>query len=90
MSKLTRGNGPIMGVCAGIADHLGISAIIVRVLWVILTPFSIGANLVIYIVAALVLPKPDKSSQNKQPTCRNCGTQNVKTSSFCKSCGKPM
>jgi len=36
------------GVCAGIADYFEIDLVIVRVLWVILTLFSMGAGLLAY------------------------------------------
>jgi phage shock protein C len=88
--KLQRREGLLLGVCAGIGEHLGISPIIVRIVWILLTPFSIGINIVIYVIAALALPKEDSGSTIAEKSCKNCGTQNILTGQFCKSCGKPI
>ena len=46
----------IDGVCGGIAEHLDIDPVIVRVLFGVSLLFS-GAGLLIYIVCALAFPK---------------------------------
>ncbi len=47
------------GVCAGIAEFFGIDPTIIRLLWVLATLF-VGAGILAYIVAAIVMPrKPD-------------------------------
>ena len=47
------------GVCAGIAEYLDMDPTIIRLLWVLATLF-VGAGVLAYIVAAIVMPrKPD-------------------------------
>ena len=46
------------GVAAGVADHLGVDPLVVRLAFVVLTAAS-GAGLVFYVVAWLVLPQRD-------------------------------
>ncbi len=43
------------GVCGGIAEYFDIDSTIVRLIWVFFTLF-IGAGLLAYIIAALVMP----------------------------------
>jgi len=44
------------GVCAGLAESIGIDPTIVRVLWVILT-FGYGIGLLVYILAWIFIPE---------------------------------
>ena len=46
----------IAGVCAGIADFLGVDATLVRIAWVLLA-LAGGPGLVLYIVLAVVVPE---------------------------------
>ena len=46
----------IDGVCAGIAEYFGIDPTLVRLLWVLAT-FFVGAGVLAYIVAAIVMPR---------------------------------
>lgn len=48
-------NKTICGVCGGIAQYFNIDPTIVRLVWAIIT-FFYGIGLVIYIIAALVMP----------------------------------
>ena len=49
----------IDGVCAGIGEYFDIDPTVIRLLWVLATLF-VGAGILAYIVAALVMPrKPD-------------------------------
>ncbi len=49
----------IDGVCAGIAEYFGIDPTLIRLGWVLATCF-VGAGILAYIVAAIVMPrKPD-------------------------------
>lgn len=47
----------VAGVCGGIAEWLGISSTIVRLLFVISAFFSFGAVLLVYFAAAVFVPK---------------------------------
>lgn len=46
----------IDGVCAGLAEFLGIDATIIRLVWVFVVLFA-GAGILAYIIAALVIPR---------------------------------
>ena len=55
--KLTRSNNKMIGgVCAGIADYLGLDPTIVRIAW-ILTVFFAGFGILLYLILWLVMPK---------------------------------
>ena len=47
----------IAGVCAGVAEFLGWSPRLVRVLWVILTPTTVFAGGVLYLLLWLLMPE---------------------------------
>ena len=56
MKKLYKSNNRmICGVCAGIAEYLGIDPTVVRLLWAALA--LTGTGIVLYIIAALVMPE---------------------------------
>ncbi len=56
MKKLyKRKNRMICGVCAGIAEYLGIDPTVVRLLWAALG--LTGTGILLYIIAALVMPE---------------------------------
>ncbi len=44
------------GVCAGIAEYLNIDPTVIRLLWVLATLF-VGAGILAYILAAIVMPR---------------------------------
>ncbi len=46
----------IDGVCAGIAEYFNIDPTLIRLLWVLGTLF-VGAGILAYIIAALVMPR---------------------------------
>jgi len=45
------------GVCAGVADHLGLDRTLVRVLTVLVTVLGFGSVIIAYLVAWLIIPK---------------------------------
>jgi phage shock protein C len=52
-------NRMIAGVCGGIAEHLGMDPTLVRVLYVLVSFFSVAfPGIIVYIILALVIP-PD-------------------------------
>lgn len=56
MKKLHKSsNRMICGVCAGVAEYLGIDPTIVRLIWAALG--LSGTGIVLYIVAALIMPE---------------------------------
>lgn len=48
-------NRMLLGVCGGIAEYFGIDPTMVRLLWVLLT-FIGFSGLIIYIIAAFIMP----------------------------------
>ena len=56
MKKLYKSNNRmICGVCAGIAEYLGIDPTVVRLLWAALG--LTGTGMLLFIIAALVMPE---------------------------------
>ena len=56
MKKLYKSNNRVIcGVCAGIAEYLGIDPTVVRLLWAALG--LTGTGILLYIIAALVMPE---------------------------------
>ena len=47
----------VAGVCGGLAEYFNIDANIIRLVWAVLTVCGVGSGILVYIVAALVLPK---------------------------------
>jgi len=45
------------GVCAGIADHFEVDPVLIRLIWIFLTLISVGAGILAYIIAWIVIPK---------------------------------
>lgn len=56
MKKLYKSNNRmICGVCAGLAEYLGIDPPVVRLIWAALG--LTGTGILLYIIAALVMPE---------------------------------
>ncbi len=53
----------ICGVCGGVADYLGIDSNVVRLIWAGVSLFA-GSGIVLYIIAAVILPKADKEEKD--------------------------
>ncbi len=61
MKKLTKSSDKkICGVCGGIAEYLNIDPTVVRIIWLLLIFFA-GLDIIIYIIAALIMPEADGS-----------------------------
>ena len=55
--KLTRSNNKMIGgVCAGIADYLGLDPTIVRIAWILTVLFA-GFGILLYLILWIVMPK---------------------------------
>lgn len=55
----------IMGVCAGIANYLGLEPLIVRIAFVVATVFGLGwASIPLYLVLAFVMPPADPDEED--------------------------
>ena len=57
--KLVRSNTNRMlcGVCGGIGEYLNVDPTIVRLIWLLCSVASCGTGLLLYIVAAIVIPE---------------------------------
>lgn len=53
----SRTNKKIAGVCGGLAKYFGISSTVTRFLFLFLTPVTSGANIFVYFILALAMPK---------------------------------
>lgn len=58
MKKLTKSkdNAVIAGVCAGIADYIGVDPTLVRVGYLIFTFLGIGSPILLYFILAWIIP----------------------------------
>ena len=59
----------IDGVCGGLAEYYGIDSVIVRLIFVVLL-FINGIGFFIYIILAIIMPKPEKLDQSPKETIR--------------------
>lgn len=99
MSKLTKGKGPIFGVCGGISDYVGLDVTIVRVLFAVTSLFFF-IPIVAYFILAIAMPKRSKLERGDDlasiPSssglifCKSCGEENVKEGKFCRNCGEQL
>ena len=57
--KLTKSkNKLILGICAGVAEHLNMDPTLVRVLWVVVTLLA-GVGVLAYVICIFIMPDPD-------------------------------
>ena len=49
----------ICGVCGGIGEYLNIDPTLVRLIWALCSVASVGMGLIVYFVAAVVMPEND-------------------------------
>lgn len=65
MKKLQKSNKKIIcGVCAGVAEYFNIDPTIVRLLMIIAVILGFGTGVLIYILAALIMPPADLSNED--------------------------
>lgn len=59
MRKLYRSvtDNKLTGLCGGIGQYFGIDSTIVRLLFVVTALFSFGSAILVYVLAALLVPK---------------------------------
>lgn len=63
MKKLYKSNNNkvFFGVIGGIGEYFDLDPVILRLLWVLITFFTgLGPGLMVYLVAALIIPKKPK------------------------------
>lgn len=47
----------VAGVCAGIGEYLDMDPTVIRLLWVLLTFMSLGAGILAYVIAWIIIPE---------------------------------
>ena len=47
----------LCGVCGGLAEYFDVDPTIIRLAWVILTLLSLGAGVIAYLIACVVIPE---------------------------------
>ena len=52
----------LAGVCAGVADYLGLDVTLVRVIWAVLAVITGGAGILAYLVAWIIIPNEGQKS----------------------------
>ncbi len=55
----SRSNRMICGVCGGIGEYLNLDPTLVRLIWAVCSLASVGMGLILYIIAAVVMPEDD-------------------------------
>lgn len=50
-------NKSICGVCGGIGEYVGMDPALVRLIWVIASFCSIGMGVLVYFIAAMIIPQ---------------------------------
>lgn len=55
--KRSRTSRMVAGVCGGIGEYLEIDPNVIRLVWVVVTVLSVGAGLLAYLLAWLIVPE---------------------------------
>lgn len=50
------------GVCGGIGKYFDIDAVLIRILWVVLTCLSVGIGVIVYIAAWILMPEEEENA----------------------------
>ena len=50
-------NRKLCGVCGGLGEYLNLDPTVIRLLWLILCIPSLGTALIVYIIAAIIMPE---------------------------------
>ncbi|NLD57009.1 MAG: PspC domain-containing protein [Methanomicrobiales archaeon] len=53
----TKNDRMLGGVCGGIGRALDVDPVIIRLVWVLLTLFSLGTGILFYIIAWIIIPE---------------------------------
>jgi len=89
--RLTRSRteGKIAGVCAGIADYLGVDVTFIRLLWVVLSivPGAIIGGVLAYLLAWLVMPEDTAPTATASPLVRSRIFRSVTDRKIAGVCG---
>ena len=68
MKKLYRSetDKKLCGVLGGLAKYMGIDSTVLRIVYVLLSLFVLGCPVIIYIIAALIIPREPEIPQDGQ------------------------
>ena len=68
MKKLYRSDTDkkLCGVLGGLAKYMGIDSTVLRIVYVLLSLFVLGCPVIIYIIAALIIPREPEIPQDQQ------------------------
>ena len=50
-------NKMVAGVCGGIGEYFNVDPTVIRLMWVIFTLISMGAGIIAYIIAWIIVPE---------------------------------
>lgn len=72
MKKLQRSrkNKVFFGVCGGIAEHLGLDPVVVRLVFILVTLFG-GMGVLAYIIGVIIIPESSEAEVNKTEPADN-------------------
>ncbi len=45
------------GVCAGLGEHFDVDPAVIRLVWAVVTIFSIGTGVLVYLLAWIIIPE---------------------------------
>ena len=68
--KRSRTNAVIAGVCGGIGEYLEIDPNVIRLIWVVVTVFTVGVGVIAYLLAWLIVPE-EALARNVDGACRH-------------------
>lgn len=52
----------VAGVCAGLADYFNVDANLVRLIFAVVTVFTVGVGVLLYLAAWVILPEEGEST----------------------------
>lgn len=62
MKKLQKSNSKVIcGVCGGLAEYFNVDSTIVRLIFIVAVVLGFGTGILLYILAALIIPSADLS-----------------------------
>ena len=75
----------ICGVCGGIAEYFGVDANVVRLIWAGISMFA-GTGILLYIIAAALMPKANEPEKDLQEVVQPEGS-GINASSITRNMG---
>jgi len=55
------------GVCGGIAEYFEVDPVIIRIIWIFGTLLSLGAGIIVYLLAWIIIPmNPEHDIRNQR------------------------